>query len=155
MSRRMDYSTASPAVMKAMQAMEASARSLVADDVLYELVKLRASQINGCAFCVDMHAIDARAAGEREDRIYLLPMWREAPKLYSDRERAALAWTESLTLVASTGVPDADFELARSQFSEAELSNLTLAVIAINGWNRLGVGFRLEPGHHRARAAAH
>ncbi len=154
MAKRMDYPKASPAVIKAMSALEKTARELVADETLFELVKMRASQINGCAYCVDMHTIDARAAGETEQRIYLLPMWREAEELYTSRERAALAWTESLTLVASTGVPDADFKLVRSEFSEAEIANLTLLIIAINGWNRLGVGFRLEPGHHRARVAA-
>jgi len=154
MAKRMDYPKASPEVLKAMSALEKTAKALVADETIFELVKIRASQINGCAYCVDMHTIDARAAGETEQRIYLLSMWREAEELFTPRERAALAWTESLTLVASTGVPAADFELARSEFSEAELANLTLLIIAINGWNRLGVGFRLEPGHHRARVAA-
>ncbi len=154
MSKRLDYGKASPQVLQAMLALEHSARALVADDKIYELVKIRASQINGCAYCLDMHTIDARAEGEREDRIYLLSVWREAGEMYTPRERAALAWTESVTQVASTGVPDEVYEQALAEFSEAELANLTLAIITINGWNRLGVGFRLEPGHYKARVAA-
>ena len=154
MSKRLDYGKASPQVLQAMLALEHSARSLVADNTLYELVKIRASQINGCVYCLDMHTIDARAEGGRENRIYLLAVWREAGELYTSRERAALAWTEAVTEVASTGVPDEVYEQARAEFSEAELANLTLAIITINGWNRLGVGFRLEPGHYKARATA-
>lgn len=154
MSKRLDYGKASPQVLQAMLGLEHAARSLVADNTLYELVKVRASQINGCAYCLDMHTIDARAEGERENRIYLLSVWREAGELYTPRERAALAWTEAVTEVASTGVPDEVYEQARAEFSEAELANLTLAIIAINGWNRLGVGFRLEPGHYKARVTA-
>jgi len=117
---------------------------------LLELVKIRASQINGCAYCIDMHTIDARAAGETEQRIYLLDAWREAP-FYSDRERAALAWTESLTLVGETHVPDDVYDEARRYFSEEELVNLTWAVVVINGWNRVAVAFRSEPGQYHAR----
>jgi AhpD family alkylhydroperoxidase len=111
---------------------------------LLELVKMRASQINGCAYCLKMHSRDARKAGETEERLYLLDAWREAP-IYSERERAALAWTETVTLVAETHVPDAAFEEARRHFSESELVDLTMAVVAINGWNRLVISFRVPP----------
>lgn len=153
MARRMDYAKASPAAFQAMLAMEKAAQALVTDKTLYELVKMRASQLNGCAYCLDMHAADARAEGEQENRIYLLSVWREAENLYTARERAALAWTEAVTLVADSGVPDDVYQEALAEFGEEGLANLTLLVIAINGWNRFGVGFRLEPGHHRPRAA--
>ena len=125
------------------------------DPGLVALVEIRASQINGCANCINMHTVDARAKGETEQRIYLLSAWREAP-VYSERERAALAWTEALTLVADTHVPDDVYELVRTQFSESELANLTLAIVAINGANRLNVAFRTVAGSYRpaARRAA-
>lgn len=116
---------------------------------LLELIKIRASQLNGCAFCIDMHVIDARAAGETEQRIVLLDAWQESP-FYSDRERAALAWTEAVTLVSETHVPDDVYEEARRQFAEDELVNLTWAVVVINGWNRVCVSFRAQPGNHHA-----
>ena len=121
------------------------------EQTLLELVKIRASQINGCAFCIDMHTIDARAAGESEQRIYLLDAWRESP-FYTDRERAALAWAESLTLVSETHVPDDVYDEARRYFSEEELVKLTWAVVVINGWNRVCIAFRSEPGKCQARA---
>lgn len=136
-----------------MAALERSAKELVPDKVLYELVKMRASQLNGCAYCLDMHTIDARAQGQTEQRIYLLSVWREAGALYTARERAALAWTEAVTLLADSGVPDDVYQLARQQFGEEELTNLTLLIVAINGWNRFGVGFRLQPGNYKPRAA--
>ena len=108
------------------------------------LVKLRASQINGCAYCVDSHSADARKAGETERRLYAVAAWRETP-FFSQRERAALAWTESLTRLPDTHAPDADYEAVRAQFSAAELVDLTLVIGAINIWNRLGVGFRKMP----------
>jgi AhpD family alkylhydroperoxidase len=120
---------------------------------LLELVKIRASQINGCAFCIDMHTIDARAAGESEQRIYLLDAWRESP-FYSDRERAALAWTEAVTLISETHVPDDVYDEARRYFSDEELVKLTWAVVVINGWNRVCIAFRSEPGKYQARAHA-
>jgi AhpD family alkylhydroperoxidase len=124
------------------------------EHALLELVKMRASQINGCAFCLDMHSKDARAAGETEQRLYLLDAWREAP-FYSARERAALAWTEALTLVSETHAPDDVYAEARAQFSEKELAALTMAIVAINGWNRIAIGFRSEPGSYQpARKAA-
>jgi AhpD family alkylhydroperoxidase len=120
---------------------------------LLELVKLRASQINQCAFCIDMHTKDARAAGETEQRLYLLSAWREAP-FYSERERAALEWTESLTLIANNQVPDEIYERVAPHFTEDELVNLTLAVVAINGWNRFAISFRSEPGSYQPKQAA-
>jgi len=115
---------------------------------MVELVKIRASQINGCAFCIDMHTKDARAAGETEQRIYALDAWREAP-FFTSRERAALAWTEAVTLVRQGHVPDEVFEEAKRHFTEEELANLTLAVVAINGWNRLSIAFRAVPGSYQ------
>ena len=115
---------------------------------LLELVKMRASQINACAYCLDMHSKDARAAGETEQRLYLLDAWREAP-FYSARERAALAWTEALTRIAGNDVTDALYAEVRAQFSDKELVDLSLAIIAINGWNRLAIPFRSEPGHYQ------
>ena len=123
---------------------------------LLGLLEFRVSQINGCAYCLDMHSKDLRAAGETEQRLYLLEAWRESP-FYTDRERAALAWAEAVTLVTEGHVPDEVFAQAREQFSEEELANLTLAVIAINGWNRLNIAFRTVPGSYQpatARAAA-
>ena len=120
---------------------------------LLELVKLRASQINGCAFCLDMHARDARKMGESEERIYMLDAWRESP-LYSDRERAALAWTESLTLVAATRAPDADYAMVKAAFSDEEQVKLTMAIVTINAWNRLNVAFRTVPAGRGASKAA-
>jgi AhpD family alkylhydroperoxidase len=120
---------------------------------LMELVKMRASQINGCAFCLDMHAKDARKAGETEARLYLLPAWRESP-LYTERERAALAWTEALTLVSEKGAPDDVYEALKAHFSEEEQVKLTMMIAAINGWNRLNVGFRTVHPVNAVRSAA-
>ncbi|MDB5619829.1 carboxymuconolactone decarboxylase family protein [Tardiphaga sp.] len=132
-----------PAGIKAMMALEASiGASGLAPDLL-ELIRLRASQINGCTFCIHMHVSAARAHGETEMRLHMLSSWRES-SLYSDRERAALAWTEALTLLAATGAPDADYDLLKAEFSEAEQVNLTMAIGSINLWNRLQVGFRAE-----------
>jgi AhpD family alkylhydroperoxidase len=115
------------------------------DRALDRLVKIRSSYLNGCSYCVDMHTKDARAAGETERRLYAVPVWRETP-FFTPRERAALAWAESVTAIAATGVPDAAYEAARAHFTEEELVNLTMAVVAINGWNRLAVSFRAAPG---------
>lgn len=144
MEARIDFYTASPEVMKAMIALEGAVNKLGLEPSLLELVKLRASQLNGCAFCIDMHTADARKAGETERRLYAVTAWREAP-FFSDRERAALAWTEALTLIAQTHAPDADYALLRAQFNDAEMVNLTLAINTINSWNRLAVGFRKMP----------
>ena len=145
----MDYATAAPGVMRAMAQLDAYVSNCGLEPSLRELVKLRASQINGCAYCVDMHSHDARALGETEQRLYSLPTWRESP-FYSDRERAALAWTEALTLVAVDHVPDAVFEQVRPHFTDDELANLTLAIGTINAWNRFGVGFRDVPAIREA-----
>ena len=118
---------------------------------LLDLVKMRASQINGCAYCLDMHSKDAGAAGETEQRLYLLNAWREAP-FYNDREPAALEWTETLTLISQQHVTDAMYDRVRSQFSEKELVDLTYAVMAINAWNRLAISMRSEPGHYKPAA---
>src|SRR5687767_4207696 len=120
---------------------------------LFELVKIRASQMNGCAYCIDMHTKDARAAGETEQRIYALNAWRETP-FFSSRERAALEWAETVTLLHQTHVPDDVYERVRSEFSEAETVSLTFALIAINDWNRLAVSFRAPAGSYKARAVA-
>jgi AhpD family alkylhydroperoxidase len=119
------------------------------DPLLLELVKMRASQINGCAYCIDMHSKDARALGESEQRLYALNAWRETP-FYSERERAALRWTEELTLISQGHAPDAVYGEVREHFSEEELVNLTLAIVVINGWNRLAIGFRSEPGTYQS-----
>jgi AhpD family alkylhydroperoxidase len=125
-------------------AIEASGR----EHKLLHLVKMRASPINGCAYCIDMHSKDARAEGDTEQRLYSLDAWRETP-FYTDRERAALEWTEALTLVSSTHVPDEAWEAVRAQFSEDEIRTLTLAVAMINAWNRLNVAFRSVPGDYK------
>jgi len=119
---------------------------------LLRLVEIRASQINGCAYCLDMHTKDARGAGETEQRIYTLDAWRETP-FFTDRERAALEWTEAVTLVAETRVPDDVYQQVRQQFSEEELVELTFAVIVINSWNRLNVSFRPVVGDYQPKAA--
>ncbi|MBY0294556.1 MAG: carboxymuconolactone decarboxylase family protein [Methylobacterium sp.] len=140
-----------PEGIRAMMALEASFRSGPLEHGLTELVKLRASQINGCAYCIHMHTTDARAHGETETRLYLLSAWREST-LYSARERAALAWTEALTRLAETGAPDADYAEMARHFSEAEQVQLTLLIGAINVWNRLQVGFRAVHPAEASRA---
>jgi AhpD family alkylhydroperoxidase len=144
MEARLDYAAVTPGAMKAMKGLQAYINTTDLEHSLLELVKLRASQINSCAYCVNLHAHDARTQGETEQRIYSLSVWREAP-FYSDRERAALEWTEALTLLAETHVPDAVFEAVRPHFTDKELADLTLAVVLINGWNRFGVSFRDLP----------
>lgn len=142
-----------PDAYKAMTALETAIVKSGLEHSLIELVKMRASQINGCAFCIHMHATDARKAGETEMRLYMLNAWRES-SLYTPRERAALAWTESLTLIAATGAPDGDYELVKAEFSDAEQVNLTILIGAINTWNRLAVGFRLAHPKESGRVAA-
>src|SRR4029078_9065217 len=146
MTPRIDYHEG-PAY-QAMLALEKYVRNCGLEHTLLELVKFRASQINGCAYCIDMHTKDARAGGETEQRLYALTAWRETP-FFTDRERAALAWTEAVTEVACTHVPDEVYELARQHFSEKELADLTTAIVAINGWNRLAISFRKVPGTYQ------
>ncbi len=147
MEPRLSYRKVAPEGYQAMAALERYAKTSGLEHSLLELVKLRASQINGCAFCIDMHTKDARAEGESEQRLYGLSAWEETP-FYTERERAALAWTEALTLISETHAPDEVYELARKHFSEKELVDLTLAIVAINGWNRLAIGFRTVPGSY-------
>ena len=148
MSERIDYSKVTPEGYRAMSGLERYVRGSGLEPSLLELVKLRASQINGCAYCIDMHWKDARARGESEQRLYGLMAWRESP-YYTERERAALAWTEAVTLIADNHVPDELYEEVRQYFNETELVNLTLALVAINGWNRLAISLRTEPGTYQ------
>lgn len=145
---RINLKKVAPAAYRAMLALEEYVHHSGLEPSLLELVKMRASQINGCAYCLDMHSKDARAAGETEQRLYVLSAWREAP-FYTERERAALAWTEAVTLVSETHVPDETYESARAHFSEEELVNLTMAIVAINGWNRLEISFRGVAGTYQ------
>ena len=148
MQQRLDYQQASPEAFKAMLQLERQVHQSGLEASLLELVKSRASQLNGCAWCLDMHSKDARAQGETEQRMYLLPVWRDAP-CYTERERAALAWTEAVTAMAGAqGVDDGIYDSARRHFDEKSLVDLTLAVIAINGWNRLNVAFRTPVGDY-------
>jgi AhpD family alkylhydroperoxidase len=144
---RVDYVTAFPDGFKAMLGLEKAVRGSGLEPELLELVKLRASQLNGCAYCLDMHSKDARAQGEDEQRLHVLAAWREAP-FYSPRERAALAWCESLTLLPETGAPDDVFAEVDAEFSAEEISALTFQIVAINGWNRLAVGMRSPVGDY-------
>jgi AhpD family alkylhydroperoxidase len=147
MHSRLNFYAAAGDALAPMLALEANIKASGLDPKLIDLVKMRASQINGCAYCLHMHSKDARAQGESEDRLYLLNAWRES-SLYTDKERAALAWTESLTNIAQTGAPDADYEALKPHFSEAEIVQLTLLITTINAWNRLAIGFRAQ--HPRA-----
>ena len=150
MAQRIDYQK-SPGIT-ALAGLEKYVRSSGLDTRLLELVRLRASQINGCAYCVDMHTKDARAEGETEQRLYAVSVWPEAP-FFTERERMALEWTETLTLISERGVPDQVYEKARKIFSEKEIVDLSLAIIAINGWNRLAIGFRSVVGSYERSAS--
>ena len=155
MNPRLNYAKAAPGAFQAMLKFEEYVENSGLETLLLRLVQVRASQINGCAYCLDMHTQDARAEGESEQRLYLIAAWREAP-FYSERERAALEWTEAITLVAGDHVPDEVFERVRPHFSDEELVNLTMAVNAINGWNRLNVAFRTPAGiYHRRQEVTH
>ena len=148
MEQRINVAEAGQGVLKAMLELSAFVSKSGLEKPLLELLDFRVSQINGCAYCLDMHSKDLRAAGETEQRLYLLDAWRESP-FYTERERAALAWAEAVTLVGEGHVPDEVYEQARAQFTEEELANLTLAVVAINGWNRLNIAFRTTPGTYQ------
>ena len=144
---RVDYKEALPKAYEAMLGLEGAVRASGLEPLLLELVKLRASQINGCAFCLDMHSKDARARGEDVQRLHVLAAWREAP-FYTPRERAALAWCEALTLLPETGAPDDVYGALEQQFSPEEIAALTFQIVAINGWNRLAVGLRTPVGDY-------
>ena len=148
MKPRMNFYKAAPETIKALVAVEDQIKASGLEQSLIELVKTRASQINGCAYCIDMHTKDARAAGETEQRLYALDAWRETP-FFSERERAALEWTESITHVAETHVPDEVYERVQQQFSETELVSLTLTAVTINAWNRFAVAFRAPAGTYQ------
>jgi len=148
MEQRFNYFKAAPDAYKAMSGLETYLHGCGLEEGLLHLIKLRASQINGCAFCLDMHWKDLRAIGENEQRLYSLDAWRECP-YYTDRERAALEWTEAVTLVTNGHVSDAVYEAVRPHFSDKELSDLTLAIAAINSWNRLSIASRTPPGTYQ------
>ncbi|MDP9191520.1 MAG: carboxymuconolactone decarboxylase family protein [Acidobacteriota bacterium] len=152
MKTRLNYARVSPGVYDAMGALDQYLAQCGLEESLLHLVRLRASQINGCAYCIDMHWKDLRALGESEQRLYSLDAWRESP-YYTDRERAALGWIEAVTLIGDH-VPDATHEAARAILSEKELCDLTLAAAAINAWNRLSIAARLVPGGYQAGAAS-
>ena len=153
MKPRLNYYAVSPGATKAMLGLEEYLQGCGLEEKLIDLAKLRVSQINGCAYCIAMHTHDARKLGETEDRMHLLDAWRETP-LYSERERAALAWTEAVTLITKGHVPDDVFDVVRRQFSEKEIVDLTAAVAAINTWNRIATSFRVTPQVERTSAAA-
>src|SRR3974377_895767 len=153
MQERFQYSKAYPEAFKAMLALSQTLEKTGLTPQLIDLVNYRVSQLNSCAFCLDMHSKDLRARGETEQRLYMISAWREAPHLYSDRERAALAWAEAVTRLAHGQVPDEVYEMAREQFSQAELVQLTLAIVAINGWNRFNVAFRTPAGNYKSAIA--
>jgi len=157
MEQRIGYSEQASGAFKAMYGLETYLSHSSIEPMLLHLLKFRVSQINGCAYCLDMHSKDLRAGGETEQRLYMLDAWRESP-FYTDRERAALEWAESLTLVSQTHVPDEVYDIVKKQFNEKEIIDLTMAVVAINGWNRISIGFRTtpgtyQPGQHTSTAA--
>lgn len=153
MPQRLNVKQVAPGAYAAMAGLQAYVNASGLEYSLLELVKMRASQMNGCAFCIDMHATDAVKAGESHARLHLLNAWRETD-LFTARERAALAWTEALTAISETHAPDENFEEARRHFADKELVDLTLAVVAINGWNRIAMGFRFQPASAAKSAAA-
>jgi AhpD family alkylhydroperoxidase len=150
MRPRIDYAKIAPKAVEAMRHLQNYVDNCSLPQDLLELIRMRASQLNGCAYCLDMHSKDARAAGESEQRIYLLDAWREAP-FYSDKERAALEWTEAVTLLSKSHVPDKIYHDVRMHFSEEEIVELTMAIITINGWNRLSISTRNVAGTYQPR----
>jgi len=153
MQERFQYSKAYPEAYKAMLALSQAVEKTALTPQLIDLVNYRVSQLNSCAFCLDMHSKDLRARGETEQRLYMISAWREAPHLYSDRERAALAWAEAVTRLEDGRVSDEVYEIARQEFSQAELVQLTLAIVVINGWNRFNVAFRTPAGNYKSAIA--
>jgi AhpD family alkylhydroperoxidase len=150
MQKRSQYGKAYPDALNAMLALSQAVQKTGLAPQLVDLVNYRVSQLNGCAFCLDMHSKDLRARGETEQRLYMISAWREAPHLYSDRERAALAWAEAVTRLEEQEVPDVVYDMAKQQFGEAELAQLTLAIVAINGWNRFNVAFHTPAGNYKS-----
>jgi AhpD family alkylhydroperoxidase len=153
MQERLQYGKAYPDAYKAMLALSQAVERTGLAPQLIDLVNYRVSQLNGCAFCLDMHSKDLRARGETEQHLYMISGWREAPHLYTSRERAALAWAEAVTRLEDQQVPDAVYDLACKEFSQAELTQLTLAVVAINGWNRFNVAFHTPAGSYKSAIA--
>ena len=154
MQEHVQYGKAYPDAYKAMLALSQAVERTGLAPQLIDLVNYRVSQLNGCAYCLDMHAKNLRARGETEQRLYMISAWREAPHLYSDRERAALAWAEALTTLEHQQVPDAVYDPASRQFNAAELTKLTLATVAINGWNRFNVAFHMPAGDYKSAIAS-
>lgn len=150
MQARLSYAKVYPEAMQAMLALSKAVEKTGLPQQLINLIDYRVSQINGCAFCLDMHSKDLRALGETEQRIYMVSAWRDAPNLYNSRERAALAWAEAVTELKDREVPDEIYESACKEFSETELAQLTLAIVAINGWNRFNVAFRTPAGNYKS-----
>ena len=150
MEPRLDFTKIAPAAGRAMFGLEKYVRESGLETSLLELIRLRASQINGCAYCIDMHTKDARSEGQTEQRLYTLSAWRETP-FFTDRERAALEWTEAVTEIGKSHISDELYERGRKQFTEVEMVNLTMAVISINGWNRLAIPFRAVPGTYQPK----
>ena len=153
MQERFQYSKAYPEAYKAMLALSQAVEKTGLTPQLVDLVNYRVSQLNSCAFCLDMHSKDLRARGETEQRLYMISAWRELPHLYNDRERAALAWAEAVTRLEDGQVSDEVYEIARQEFSQAELVQLTLAIVVINGWNRFNVAFRTPAGNYKSAIA--
>ena len=153
MQERFQYSKAYPEAYKAMLALSQAVEKTGLTPQLIDLVNYRVSQLNGCAFCLDIHSKDLRARGDTEQRLYMISAWREVPHLYNDRERAALAWAEAVTQLEDGQVQDEVYEIARQEFSQAELVQLTLAIVAINGWNRFNVAFRTPAGNYKSAIA--
>jgi AhpD family alkylhydroperoxidase len=151
MTERLQAMRIAPGAYQAMMGIGAYVEASGLEPALLELVKLRASYMNGCAYCIDMHTKDARAAGESEQRLYAVPAWHETP-FFSPRERAALEWTEAVTDVAGSGVPDSAYASIRAEFTEREVVDLTMAVVAINAWNRFAISFRSIPGSYQSPA---
>jgi AhpD family alkylhydroperoxidase len=152
MQSRLNIQKVAPQAFRVMLGLETYIRNSGLEPALLKLVKLRASQINGCAFCIDLHTKDARADGESEQRLYALSAWRETP-FFTDRERAALAWAEAVTLINETHAPDEVYDAVRQRFTDEEIVNLTMAVVASNGWNRISIAFRTVPGTYQPNAA--
>ncbi len=148
MTERLKYEKVAPEALKGMMELEKYIANSGLEKSLYELVKLRASQINGCAYCIDMHTKDARSAGETEQRLYTLSAWHET-SFFTEREKAALAWTEAMTLISENNISDSLYNEVTSNFNENEMVALSMAIVVINGWNRLAIGFRKEPGTYK------